>query len=85
MKSIQKTKYKNAVVRAQTMTEYLLLVCMIAIALIPVTTVLSKVIQEQVNVSARRIAGLNGESDIKKVAEQGKGKTKRDLSDFFHQ
>ncbi|TVQ77255.1 MAG: hypothetical protein EA369_09435 [Bradymonadales bacterium] len=81
-----KTKvFRISSFRAQTMTEYLLLVCLLAVALIPVTTILSKVIQEQVNVSARRIAGMSAESDAKRVAEQAKGKTKRDLADFHHQ
>lgn len=82
---LQEFIFRQKIKKAQTTTEYLLIVCLLAVALIPVTTILSKVVQEQIKVSARRIAGDPAESSAKRIAEQAESKTGRDLKDFYHQ
>jgi Flp pilus assembly pilin Flp len=77
-------KMKRAT-RAQTMTEYLILVCLLAAGSIVVVTQLGDGIRAQLGAAAQRIAGQTATTKAKEQVEGIDEKVDRDLGDFWKQ
>jgi len=80
MKSISKSKSK----RAQSLTEYLILVCLIAAGSVALVTQFGNVIRAQMSSAAYELAGQAQQGGTAKNSVQGiEKKTKRGLDDFW--
>lgn len=82
VKSISKKK-----IRGQGMTEYIIIVALIAIAAIGVYTAFGNVIKGQTGAMAAELAGTDGQGAATKAGEygviaNGRGSTKHDLGTF---
>jgi len=83
MKRLSKNKkLKNA---AQTMTEYLILLCLLAAGSIVVVTKLGDGIRAQLAAAAQRIAGRTATSKASEKVENIDQKVDRELNDFWKQ
>lgn len=71
--------------RGQTMTEYIILVAILAVGSIIAITALGGSVQEQVRASANRIAGQAGDSNAKEQANRAKGHSGKGMADFWRQ
>lgn len=67
----------------QTLTEYLLLLCLIVVASIPIVGILSNVLRDQLKVTAERLGGQSAESRSDGYLKPAAGKVVRDLHDFW--
>ncbi|MGA0162704.1 MAG: hypothetical protein ACO3LE_00440 [Bdellovibrionota bacterium] len=69
----------------QTLTEYLLLLCLIVVASIPIVGILSNVLRDQLKVASERLGGETAESNSKNYLKPASGKVVRGLDDFWKQ
>lgn len=69
--------------KAQTITEYMLLLCLLGVGLIPIVSTVSKVLQDQLEVSAHRIAGNAKRPRSAEHLNSSEEKVDRGLDDFW--
>lgn len=79
---ITKSKSKT---RGQTLTEYLLLVCLLAVGSLPIITILSNVLRDRVEVAAKRIGGQTRQSEADSILKSSDKKVRRGMHDFWKQ
>jgi hypothetical protein len=78
-------KFRPVQTRAQTMTEYLILVCLLAAGSIVVVTQLGDGIRAQLAAAAQRIAGTKATTRADQEVQNIQDKVDRDLKDFWKQ
>lgn len=68
----------------QTLTEYLLLICLITVGSIPIIGILSNVLRDQMNSAAHRLADRTADSQSGEILRPAREKVRRNLADFWH-
>ncbi len=69
--------------RGQTLTEYLLLLCLLVVGSIPIVGILSNVLRDQLKVAAERLGGKAADSRSNNYLQPASGKVVKDLHDFW--
>lgn len=71
--------------KAQSLTEYLLLICLLTVASIPIVSILANVLRDRIEVSAQRIGGKAAEPRAEGYLKNASQKVHRGLDNFWKQ